>query len=459
MNSICLFEQLTTYLLSSKGYSSKAGRVYHVQYFGSQPSRSWTNIGMVMPYEGYTKYYNKILNEAKDLPKKQADKVIAKYSMKANIKKKWNESVAEAEEALKLTQADRVRLLTYSYVVKTDSNEAKKRPSTTKRSVEVSTKNSSTPSSKKSLSAPEDVYNFDDDSEGFDNGLPGLSFPKRALKGDFQVYLRKHFDEESKANPNMSKVEITDSLKDKWNLLDEEMRSIYVERKAIYEDESNMLVSKRSNFEDNYFNDDSDYDDYNDSDNNSDNQNGFEQPNNISTTDEEKTKKSENLFDKIKNEEVPNADSGAPASGETRARSKRNSTAPNSASKKKQAVETTNSTSKETKSPKTPKVANLNTSKSSISIVKRMLIESDESESDDMNNNDPNVVDNNKKPFSSDIFCYECADEENIDDERVTCKGVCGRIFHKKCAKYEGGNNSFICTECFNSKFSIPSIP
>lgn len=424
--------------------------MYHVQYFGSQASRGWTNIGMVFPFEGYSKFHEKILNETKDLPKKQANKIFAKYSIRPGLKKQWNESVSEAEEALKLNLEDRVEKLTFNYVVRSDTNETKKRPSSTKRSLESSELNNSlaSSSSKKPNNAPEDVYNFDEDSEGFNNGLPGLSFPKRALKGDFQVYIRKHFDGVSKENPDLSKAEVTDILRNNWDSLDEEMRSIYVERKAIYEDESNMLVSKRSNFEDNYFNDDdSDYD-YNDSDNS--NQNGFDQPKALFPVTPKDTKKSESLFDKIKNEVPKKASNGKDS------RSRKSSVSRSSitnSSKKKSVTTSTEKVASKEKTPTSQKSSvNLNTPKSKISIVKRMLIESDES-GDDANN----VVDL-KNPFKSDIFCYQCADEENINDERIKCKGECGRIFHKKCASYEGSNNTFVCSDCFNSKCYITII-
>lgn len=255
----------------------------------------------------------------KDLDKKKRAKSEQKYIVRGSLLKKWNESISEAEEAMDLNREDRLELLNFNYVRQSDlqiSNRSQhQQRATPSSSKKVSQQNSGKNAAKKNN---EDVYAFDDDDAFGDSTLPtGFVFRKRLPKGDFNVYLKRHLEEEIENNSDLSKSEVIKKLKEKWSGLDEAIRSIYVERKAIYEDESNMLVSKRSNFDDDYFNDDdSDYD-YNDSDSD---RNGFgfnddqsgEQFNNDQKSAmtslkmksrRTKSRKSEKLFDKIKNQD------------------------------------------------------------------------------------------------------------------------------------------------------------
>ncbi|KAH9528291.1 Histone-lysine N-methyltransferase, H3 lysine-36 and H4 lysine-20 specific [Dermatophagoides farinae] len=275
---------------------------YHVQYFGPEPSRGYINESNIIPFEGYQQFRDKIEDELKDLDKKKRAKSEQKYIVRGSLLKKWNESISEAEEAMDLNREDRLELLNFNYVRQSD--------------LQIS--NRSQHQQRATPSSNEDVYAFDDDDAFGDSTLPtGFVFRKRLPKGDFNVYLKRHLEEEIENNSDLSKSEVIKKLKEKWSGLDEAIRSIYVERKAIYEDESNMLVSKRSNFDDDYFNDDdSDYD-YNDSDSD---RNGFgfnddqsgEQFNNDQKSAmtsvkmksrRTKSRKSEKLFDKIKNQD------------------------------------------------------------------------------------------------------------------------------------------------------------
>ncbi|KAJ6223683.1 hypothetical protein RDWZM_002228 [Blomia tropicalis] len=273
----CIFILKLLYIklnyLYNIGSSCKADRVYHVQYFGPEAYRGWTAIGMVMPFEGIEKFYEKINEEISDLPKKKVSKVLEKCNVKPSIKKKWNESVSEAELALKLDRKERVNKLTFNYVVGSEAAAtaaARSRksqldsimqstPSSTSGLQSSSSVTSKTPKEKKGTAkkrsasgkkgkamnqSSEDVYDFDEDSEKLDNEpFPSLCFASRRPKGDFDVYCREHLDEETEAHPEMNKSEVIELLKQRWDELSEEMRSVFIERKAIYEDDSNIYKS------------------------------------------------------------------------------------------------------------------------------------------------------------------------------------------------------------------------
>ncbi|KAF7490682.1 Histone-lysine N-methyltransferase NSD2 [Sarcoptes scabiei] len=449
---------------------------------------------MVMPFEGFEKLIEKIQNEMKDLDRKKRSKIEAKYMVKNSILKKWNESISEAEEAMILPLKERVDLLTFNYI----SNVEKKTPRPNKSKSDSSITSKSKTVTKKSS---EDVYDFDDEEDPFESVPPsGIVFRKRLPKGDFSVYCKKHYDEEAKKDPNLSKNEINRLLKEKWSNLDEEMRSLYVKRKAIDEDDFSMLVSKRSNFNDDYYNDDSDSD-YNDSGSETginrpkkilDNDTIFAQNSSTAKKIKSKSRKSEKLFDKIKNsiggnnESINNGlnESSSPSHNEIKK-------SENKMRNRKPIVPPlpVTSTPKQSSSVnnKSTKVTNKISSTKNES-VKNNHVGGDEkidSKTDKANNETVEIVEFSKKNLlnfkleemnddsdcsSTDTlkskssrnikeikFCFQCSDEARKDDILAACSGTCERMFHLKCnadtKMIKLDNGSYICEECQTGRY------
>lgn len=393
-----------------------------------------------MPFKGGDQYVAMVKEQVEGVPLKKAAKILKKYSVTQNHLKKWNESVSEAEEALKLSPEERLQTLTFHYVV---DDKSSKTPAKNTKRVSIKIPNSINSASNKK-GVPEDVYDFDEDSDCFDNGpMPGLMFRKRP-QGDFQVYARKHFDEESKANAHLSKAEIMKILKEKWELLGEDMRSIYVERKAIYEDESNMLVSKRSNFDDDYFNDDSDYD-YNDSSSENGNDSASNSKHEIhgsfsvagKSKSRSKARKSEQLFDKIKNQ----------VGSKEETKQKRQSSKQTNKGKESQGDEKNNA---KKATNKNKRLSNQNSKKKSEIPVENP--ETPEKPNGSSVFEEDFTLSNDKK--DEDTICFKCADTDN-KLELVSCNGECRRMFHSACVemiKQEDG--TFLCEECSTGKWS-----
>lgn len=477
------------------GSSCKADRVYHVQYFGPEAYRGWTAIGMVMPFEGIEKFYEKINEEISDLPKKKVSKVLEKCNVKPSIKKKWNESVSEAELALKLDRKERVNKLTFNYVVGSEAAAtaaARSRksqldsimqstPSSTSGLQSSSSVTSKTPKEKKGTAkkrsasgkkgkamnqSSEDVYDFDEDSEKLDNEpFPSLCFASRRPKGDFDVYCREHLDEETEAHPEMNKSEVIELLKQRWDELSEEMRSVFIERKAIYEDDSNMFVAKRSTFDDDYLNDsDSDYNDSDGNDNFKEEEDDSPSVMNNSTPKKNaKAQKSEKLFDKIKNE---NNDTPTTAKTPTRSGRRRTATKVSNSSVTKKSIKPSKSElkSSDQKSNSTASMKNVESTPSSKANVSdplsnppdmwvKKLCSLDESADETSGSDAASVNDEigSSKKVEEDRFCYKCGDEELTQSNiLVKCSGICRRMFHQKCIgdEFNDDPDNYYCLEC-----------
>lgn len=472
------------------GSSYKADRVYHVQYFGPDPSRGWTSIGMVMPFEGFDKFSEKISNDIDNAANKPAaQKVLEKCTVKPGIKKKWNESVAEAQEAMKLNRQERVQTLTFNYTGPGSDIKPKKVPTTPKASAvnnNSATPKASTSGKKRSSSGKgrgskreatsDDVYEFPEDSDGPDGeAIPGpLSFRSRPAQGDFQVYLRKHFDEAQKKNPDRSKLEINEYLKEEWDKLPEKDRQTYTERKAIQLDDAAMFVAKRSNFDDDYSND-SDYD-YDGSDEGKESPGDDVSSNLIisrasTSKGNAKTKrstslKSEKLFDKIKNAAGTNGIDSGDQGGSSRKRNRSASNIASTPTTSKKLV-TSKSSGKAASKSVTPKTnsheADANDKEDLKSPmkspgVKRKLCFPEESYGEDTTSEDGDQIEAKIKVKQlDDRFCYKCSDDETPEVGLLTCLGPCQRLFHRGCAEnatdLEDGVSTFKCEECTNGKY------
>lgn len=408
------------------GSSFKADIVYHIQYFGAKPYRGWTTIGMILPFEGYDKFRDMIENEMFDLDKKKRAKVEAKYFVRGSMLKKWNESVSEAEEALLLDIKERVNKLTFNYI-----NVAPQKSTTSNKNPKISNSHNNLNSSKKS-STTGDVYNFEDDDDASDTTFPEFVLRKRVQKADYNVYFEKNLDEEMLKHPELTRTQIKNKLKKQWDNLDDELRSLYVERKALYEDESNMLVSKRSNFDDDYFNDESDYE-YNDNDTNSDTNhvvNNCEDSKADATMSNSvkkrriKSKKSEKLFDKIKNNDMENKNDTINDDSKLKKR------------KSKADLNETNG-SKDKKPRRSLKIKTENNG---------------ETEKDC--SSDISISDSSDKKTAE--FCFQCG-YLNKKDILANCSGKCGRRYHLNCCKdtsmvkIEG--KKYLCQECIDGKY------
>lgn len=458
---------------------------------------------MVMPFEGYDKFYEKISNDIDSAPNKQiGTKILEKCLVKPGSKKHWNESISEAELAMQLNRQERVQTLTFNYAVSGSESKLKKAVSTSKSSQPT---NNSTSSPKPSTSAKkgdkrrnskgsvkretisEDVYEFFEDSDGADGeATPGpLSFRSRPAQGDFQVYLRKHFDEALKKSPGRSKSEINAFLKEQWDGLPEKDRQIYTERKAILLDDSAMFVAKRSNFDDDYSNDSNyDYDGSEDKESP-----GEEDGANLiisrASTSKTKTKrstslKSQKLFDKIKNAADTNGiDSGEGTSSNIVKRKRGRPSTKNSSTPSSDVKKLDTSTPAATSSEKVvSKLASRTISHDSESSEKNETLEKsakksvgikrklcftdsygeDTNSSEDASSVNSEQIESKRKVKQlDDRFCYKCSVDETPEVGLITCQGICQRMYHKDCIGDTVGPldeeaNTFTCEECTTSK-------
>lgn len=470
---------------------------------------------MTMPFEGYDKFHEKISDDIDNAANKQiATKILEKCLVKPGTKKQWNESVAEAELAMQLNRQERVQTLTFNYAVTGSESKSKKIVSTPKPSAATQPTNNNTATPKPSKSAKknenrrnssgkkskgsvkretisEDVYEFFEDSDGPEaEATPGpLSFRSRPVQGDFQVYLRKHFDEALKKSPGRSKSEINAFLKEQWDGLPEKDRQIYTERKAILFDDSAMFVAKRSNFDDDYSND-SNYD-YDGSDEDKESPGEEDSANLIisrASTSKTKTKrstslKSQKLFDKIKNAADTNGiDSGEGTSSTNNLKRKRNRSSTSKSSTpslnaKKLAPATLSANSSE---KVVSKLASRTISQESESSEKNEIIEKsakksvgikrklcftdsygeDTNSSEDASSENSEQIESKRKVKQlDDRFCYKCSVDETPEVGLITCRGICQRMYHKGCIdetnELDEEANSFTCEECTTSKLFI----
>lgn len=376
--------------------------------------------------------------------------------------KSWNYAVAEATEAMKLDHVSRIRLLTFDYVVKNEvkTPKATKRPLESASTSKAGTNSSAKPAKarkrnstgKKAATSPEDVYNFNDDSDGEVMGK--LTLKNRNAKGDFQVYLRKHFDDECKTNPKLTKAQVTTALKQKWTKMSEYERSFFVERIALFEDESNMLVAKRANLGDDYGYSDDDDDDFNDGNSNdgpgglSNDQNGegFSKAN--VAISKAKARKSEKLFDMIIDGAGTSKDDANAEEAATPTKTKRQSAARVRTPKPKPAskVEPT-----PTKTKSASKNGNVTGNSSPTKNSSKLLFVASGPDSDD--NLDDSTPSTGHK--TDDNICDVCYHSGHEKKQLIECSGDCHRYFHKKCIDLESEVQTFCCEECANGKHCL----
>ena len=420
--------------------------------------RGWTSLGQVMPFEGRAKYLEKLEALKKDnSPKAQSSKIASKYAIKPSLKKEWDQSVDEAEEASKMSREDRVRALTFEYILSSKGNLRRKSDASLKGEVDLKRK--------KLNSSPEDIYDFDDDADAVNisQTTPGLMWRKRVQKGDFATYVERHYQTVEKENPGADRRELEDMLQRRWDLLGEDLRALYTDRKFAQnpENELDLMVSPK-----------------------------------VSVTPKSKISQKTNskrnsIKIKEQNDSNESDSEGNLVIAETpvkKSPNKKNLKAVN----KKSSQTLENSTEKTidfekkcelkgSQNKKTPKKSISKASKSKKSFEKsaeenglteKPLTQNNEqslvhfgidylddfaSSEDTSSTSEPEAVDGVKSGFEK--FCVLC--NETDSSELLGCTGDCFQMFHKKCSKYEGTDNLFKCQECesginyFNKNFQI----
>ncbi|XP_054168749.1 histone-lysine N-methyltransferase NSD2-like [Oppia nitens] len=443
----CMISLDPIYALYSKisGAGIKSGRIYHVQYFGPQALRGWTSIGQVMPFEGRDSYLLKLETLKESSPKAQSAKIAAKYAIKPSLKKQWDQSVDEAEEAAKMDRDSRVRSLTFDYILTSKTNLRRKSDGLSDGEFNLKRK--------KHNSSPEDVYDFDDDEASVNvlQTTPGLMWRKRVQKGDFAIYVERHYKSMETENPDANRKEIEDMLKRRWDLLGEDLRALYTDRKytAITHSTENITQNQTPKSE-------------------------TTPKSTVSskskTKDNRKLKQTLNKSIEYESDSEGNlVISETPIKRSTKSITKSDDNNVNCFSKKDlnsvKSQEIKGSQKK--KSPKVVKKSPTKLSKSSVeengvfekscsqitdqSLVHFGIDYLDEfaSSEDTSSTSEPEAVDGVKSGF--DKFCVICNDSEG-SDTLIACQGNCFQMFHKKCINYEGIDNQYKCSECETGK-------
>ncbi|CAG2100211.1 unnamed protein product [Medioppia subpectinata] len=443
-------DPITALYSKVSGMSYKAGRVYHVQYFGSQALRGWTSIGQVMPFEGKDKYSEKVELLKESSPKAQIAKVAQKYAIKATAKKQWDQSVEEAEEAAKMTREERVRSLTFEYILSSKVN--------LRRKLENSFGEQNDSKRKKLSSSPEDIYDFDDDDASINvsQSTPGLMWRKRVQKGDFAIYVERHYKTVEAENAGANRQEVEEMLQRRWDLLGEDLRALYTDRKfaPTNESESPAIITPKSIASN-------------------------------KTQSESKPKRGRKSKQQTPAKSIVKTGSdGSDCEGnlvisetpvkksspKKAVKSERKSNGPS--------LKTLNSEKKSepkgTQNKKTPKKAAIPTPKSSKASVEKTAqvvngtndkaVQSTDpslvhfgidymdeftSSEDTSSTSEPEVVDGVKTCV--DKFCVVC-NESDDSDSLLACQGSCLQMYHKKCSKFEGIDTQFKCIECQTGK-------
>lgn len=385
------------------GTSYKADHIYHVQYFGPQPLRGWTTCGMIMKFEGRAGYNEKIEKLKANSPKSQLSKIDSKYGIKANFRKAWEQSVDEAESAIKMDNLERVDKLTFEYTAASTSSQKKK----------------------KNARPPQDIYDFDEaDESGEAKGTPMLLFRKRpAQKGDFSVYCKEQRGKLKESNQGWSDEKIEEELKRKWGLLSDDLRAHYVVRES--------PAAKQKSDANNDFGSDDD---------------------NQLVIDDLPKKPAKKATPKTP--KAPPAPKSTPKSQTPKATPAPKPPKKSASAKKKPvpAVSVNNNISvdaasetivKSGASVKTNDAAKAPEAEKPIS--ERFVYDSSDdlaSSEDASSISDPD----NELKSTNETYCAVCQLSDEVP--LVACQGVCMQSFHKKCVKLGDETNDYKCDEC-----------
>ena len=400
-------------------------------------------MGQIFPFEGRDKFLHK-LEEIKDnSPKTQSAKIAAKYAIKPSLKREWDLSVDEAEEASKLSREQRVHSLTFEYKLSSKMN--------LRRKSDVSLQSGFDSKRKKLTSSPEDIYDFDDDADAFNisESTPGLMWRKRSVKGDFAVYVERHIEKVEKEHPGAERQELEAMLQRRWDLLGDDLRALYTDRKSIPTKDLDMnpvpttkplstpkmVTPSKSNAKQN-----------------STKKLQKVEPNDSNESDSEGNLViAETLTRKTPNRRVPKSFSKTIDDSTDVVTNTEPKLKPKSSSAKK-------SSKKGKTSPKESDKALVKNMKTKDNGVTEKLgrtsdqaltnfgidyLDEFASSEDTSSTSEPEAVEG-KTNF--DKFCVVCNESDATD--LMSCSGICFQMFHKKCVKFEGLNNQFKCEEC-----------
>ncbi|KAI1287986.1 Histone-lysine N-methyltransferase NSD2 [Halotydeus destructor] len=213
--------------------------VYHVQYFGNEASRGWTRgASTVLPFEGLEKF-DLVAKASAPSPAKGRGgkaKINPKYSVEQRHKKLWTIAVAQAEVALNnMDHQQRIDEFTFNYIIE--------RPAPEKPMKDTNGK--ATPGKRKrpikAKNTTEDIYDFDDEfGDGDYNASPSplKLFSSLKKSGDYEVFASRERDALKRANPAFSTVKLDEMLKDRWELMSEDLKTKYAPRSQITHDPS-----------------------------------------------------------------------------------------------------------------------------------------------------------------------------------------------------------------------------
>lgn len=190
-----------------------------------------------MPFEGKDKYELEIerIKNIPGTPKTQRKSELNKLIVKPNYKKDWNLACSEAEEALKMSPEQRIKELTFDYVMVNQLSP--QYVSVPKRKEDTLSNSKHKKQRKSSHQNPFNVFEFDeadDDLDGGINSSPSLIFRRNRTNrvGDFDVYCYRERSKAVKENSHLSEEEIDSMLKNKWELLPDDMKAQYAKNET-----------------------------------------------------------------------------------------------------------------------------------------------------------------------------------------------------------------------------------
>ncbi|XP_013784275.2 LOW QUALITY PROTEIN: histone-lysine N-methyltransferase NSD2-like [Limulus polyphemus] len=231
-------------------------RVYHVQYFGHEAQHGWTVPSCVMAYEGKDKFEEHVKNFIASVHKKNTknrNKLLAKFKITPARKKAWELAVEEAEDALKMSRAERKQELTFQYVMpkpkknSVDIDECKLENShVTKNGKAKTHSNKCSPKEKLKQKTPKEgpakknkkvcsskiqgrTAAEDRKAEKKQKHIKQTS-SKAHERGNFFVFCKKHLHEKQLQHPDLTSSALEDLLKQEWALMTDIQKARYKSR-------------------------------------------------------------------------------------------------------------------------------------------------------------------------------------------------------------------------------------
>ncbi|XP_078421729.1 histone-lysine N-methyltransferase NSD3 isoform X2 [Cetorhinus maximus] len=95
--------------------NTRGAREYHVQFFGTVPERAWIHEKRVAPYKGRSQYSALVAQTAKQASNAAEKQKILK-PIAQRIRPQWDVGITQVEDALRLTQEERIAQYTFIYV-------------------------------------------------------------------------------------------------------------------------------------------------------------------------------------------------------------------------------------------------------------------------------------------------------------------------------------------------------